>query len=137
MRTVFDTNVLISALLISNSAPAKALKNAENSKIILYSIPILEELSDVLSRPKFNRYIDDKHITGFLARIYRSWREIKIIHTVKACRDPEDDKFLEVAVNGEASTLVTGDKGLVELHPFQGVNIITPTQFLQENKNPE
>jgi len=130
LRTVFDTNVLISALLISNSTSAKALRVCEENGQVLYSIPILEEISAVLSRPKFAPYIEEDQITGFLARIYRSWCEVKILHSVKACRDPKDDKFLDVAINGDACTLITGDKDLLALNPFRGVRIMPPDQYL-------
>ncbi len=50
---------------------------------------------------------------------------------IKECRDPKDDKFLEVAINGNATYIITGDKDLLELHPFRGVDIITATQFLE------
>ena len=126
--------MLISALLITNSTSAKALRFSEENGLVLYSIPILEEISGVLSRPKFTPYIDEDQITGFLARIYRSWCEVKILHSVKACRDPKDDKFLDVAINGDAGTLVTGDKDLLELNPFRGVKIMPPNQYLVENR---
>ncbi len=132
MRFVFDTNVLISALLIQNSAPAKALTLAESNGAVLYSMVVLEEISEVLSRPKFKKYIDQDDIAGFLARIYRSWQEVQIMHTIKACRDPKDDKFLELAVNGEAAMIVTGDRDLLDLHPFNNIQIITPAQYLDD-----
>ncbi|MDB9482837.1 putative toxin-antitoxin system toxin component, PIN family [Dolichospermum circinale CS-537/05] len=50
---------------------------------------------------------------------------------MKECRDPKDDKFLEVAINGNVTHIITGDKDLLELHSFQGVDIITATQFLE------
>ena len=54
---------------------------------------------------------------------------VEIISPVKACRDPKDDKFLEVAVNGEADLIMTGDKDLLALHPFRGMEIITPREY--------
>jgi len=132
MRYVFDTNVLVSALLIAHSLPAQALRKAENTGIILYSRPVLAETVEVLSRPRLARYLDEETIPQFLARIYRSWQEVSIIHTVKAYRDPKDDKFLELALNGEADVLVTGDQDLLALHPYQGLTILAPADFLQE-----
>ena len=49
---------------------------------------------------------------------------------IRACRDPKDDKFLEVAVNVEADFLISGDRDLVDLHPFRGISILTPAEFL-------
>jgi len=130
VRYAFDTNVLISALLISNSKPAQALKKAENSGTILYSIYVLQEIEKVLSRPKFSAYISSEDIIGFMARIVRTWEEVSIIQTVTICRDPEDNKFLELILNGNADTLITGDNDLLVLNPYRGISIITPAMFL-------
>ena len=134
MKAVFDTNVLVSALLISNSTAARALDCAEKDGVVLYSKAILEEISEVISRPKFSRYIDEDDIAGFLARIHRTWKEVRIIHEIKACRDPKDDKFLEAAIGGGATVIVSGDKDLLELNPYQGVEIISPSDFLGDEK---
>lgn len=130
MRCAFDTNVLISALLIAESVPSRALTQAENTGVVLYSLPVLEEIVRVLSRPRLARYLDEDTVIQFLARIKRSWEEVTIIHSVKVCRDPKDDKFLELALNGRADVLVTGDQDLLVLHPYQGIQILTPASFL-------
>ena len=57
-------------------------------------------------------------------------RLVHISHQLQACRDPKDDKFLDVAIHGQAHTIVTGDKDLLALHPFHGVPIVTAAQFL-------
>ena len=54
-----------------------------------------------------------------------------ISRPLQACRDPRDDKFLDVAVHGSADALVTGDADLLALHPFHGVPILTPSHFLE------
>jgi predicted nucleic acid-binding protein len=50
---------------------------------------------------------------------------------VAACRDSSDDKFLELAVSGSATHIITGDSDLLELDPFQGIRIIRPQTFLE------
>lgn len=52
--------------------------------------------------------------------------------SISACRDPDDNRVLECALSGGASCIVTGDADLLTLHPFQGIRIITPRQFLDE-----
>jgi predicted nucleic acid-binding protein len=47
------------------------------------------------------------------------------------CRDPHDDKFLEVAVNGHADLIVSGDGDLLALNPFRNISIVTPAMFVQ------
>jgi putative PIN family toxin of toxin-antitoxin system len=58
---------------------------------------------------------------------------IEPIETISACRDSKDDKFLEVAINGSASCIVSGDEDLLLLNPFRGVPILTPRDFLNRN----
>ena len=56
---------------------------------------------------------------------------VAIAERVTACRDSTDDKFLELAVNGRADLIVTGDRDLLVLNPFRGVAIIEPAAFVQ------
>jgi predicted nucleic acid-binding protein len=55
---------------------------------------------------------------------------VDTIRVIRACRDPDDDKFLEVAVNGKADALITGDTDLLVLDPLEGIPIITPAACL-------
>ncbi len=128
-RSVLDTNVLVSALLMENSIPAVALEKAEAIGAVLYSYATLEEISQVLLRPKFSRYISPQNVEGFLARIHRTWEVVTITHQICVCRDPKDDMFLELAVNGEADTLITGDDDLLALTPYRNIAIVTPATF--------
>ena len=56
---------------------------------------------------------------------------VKITETVAACRDPDDDKFIELAINGRADVIVSGDGDLLALNPFRNIPIVTPAAFLQ------
>jgi predicted nucleic acid-binding protein len=56
---------------------------------------------------------------------------VTILSPVRACRDPRDDKFLEVAVHGRADAIVTGDRDLLDLNPFRGIAILTPAEYLE------
>jgi len=56
---------------------------------------------------------------------------VPIVNRPMGCRDPEDDKFLETAVNGNADCLITGDKDLLIMHPFQGIPVLLPAQGLR------
>lgn len=136
MRIVFDTNVVVSALLLSGSVPAQALSRAEDAGTVLISGEMLAELAGVLSRPKLKPYIDEADIVGTLARIDRSWERVAILHQVAACRDPGDDKVLETAINGRADAIVTGDRDLLVLGPFRGVAILSPAELLDRLPEP-
>ncbi len=58
--------------------------------------------------------------------------KVEIIRKIKACRDPKDNKFLDAAINGQAEVIITGDKDLLILHPYQSIQIITPAQYLNK-----
>ena len=89
-----------------------------------------EELDDVLSRPRFERYVTWQERTTFLRDLFRMAVSVPITETVRVCRDPKDDKILELAVNGRADYIVTGDDDLLVMNPFRGIAIIRPAEFL-------
>jgi putative PIN family toxin of toxin-antitoxin system len=129
-RVVIDTNALISRLLLPASVPAQAVRKAVDEDQLLASDATIMELADVLGRPKFDPYLTIEERQEFLRLFGRIAERIPIVHIVVACRDPKDDKFLELAVNGEAHLIVTGDADLLALHPFRSIDIITPASYL-------
>lgn len=130
-RVVVDNNALISRLLLPASAPGRAVRKAVDTAQLLVSEPALNELADVLSRPKFDRYISVEDRQQFLRLLIRVTEVVPIVYAVQACRDPKDDMFLEVAVNGRADLIVTGDRDLLVLSPFRSIPIITPARYLE------
>ena len=129
-RTVVDTNVMISWLLRPPSVPGPAMRRAVDEGTLLVSEATMSELADVLARPKFDPYVSIEERQQFLLLLGRIVEMVPILHRIRACRDPSADKFLEVAVNGEADFLISGDRDLVDLHPFRGTSILTPAQFV-------
>jgi len=130
MRIIFDTNVLISAALLRRSVSRQAFDRALYDGQILTSIPTLTELRDVLFRSRFDAYLTDADRQEFLAAFVRDAILTVVAEKVTECRDPKDNKFLELALSGEATHLVSGDKDLLVLHPFRGISILTPRDFL-------
>ena len=92
-RYVFDTNVIISALLFNTSVPGQAFIRALEDGTILVSQSLAEELSDVLGRDKFNRYVPREDRERFLESLIRESEVVEITDEVQACRDPKDDGF--------------------------------------------
>jgi uncharacterized protein len=131
VRYVFDTNVIVSALLFENGKPAQALRHALANGEILLSLDLLEELNEVLGRKRFDRYVTSEEREEFLQALVERAVLIEITENVQECRDPKDDKFLELALNGAAQYIISGDRDLLVLHPFHGVSIFTPDEFLQ------
>jgi putative PIN family toxin of toxin-antitoxin system len=126
---VFDTNVFVSALLLPDSKPRHALDLVLREGKILISSAVLAELYEVLSRKRFRRYVDEEDVRLFLAALTREGHWVDVDVQIKASRDPRDDKFLELAVAGRATHIVTGDADLLVLNPFQGVQILPPHAF--------
>ncbi|WP_069790880.1 putative toxin-antitoxin system toxin component, PIN family (plasmid) [Cyanobacterium sp. IPPAS B-1200] len=129
IRLVLDTNILISSILSPNSIPAQVLNWGENTGIILYSTDTLMELLSVLSRKKFAKYIEPKEINELSERIKINWHCVPIIQRVNLCRDEKDNKFIDLALNGRASHLITGDNDLLVLNPIQDISILKPRNF--------
>ncbi|HEV2103612.1 MAG TPA: putative toxin-antitoxin system toxin component, PIN family [Candidatus Acidoferrum sp.] len=127
---MFDTNVLVSALLLPNSKPRQALDLAMKQGKLLLSFTALAELCEVLSRKRFRRYVDEEDIRTFVAALTREAEWVDVDMQITACRDPKDDKFLELAVSGKATHVVSGDSDLLALNPFQGIIIVTPHALL-------
>jgi putative PIN family toxin of toxin-antitoxin system len=131
LRGVFDNNVLVSAALLGG-VPRKAFDKILDNGIVLVSVPVLLELADVLNREKFNKYVTHDERMRFMVSFLKVAELIEISETIIACRDPKDDKLLELAVCGDADFLVTGDKDLLVLNPFRRIEIITPREFLEK-----
>ncbi|MEC4817025.1 MAG: putative toxin-antitoxin system toxin component, PIN family [Scytonema sp. PMC 1069.18] len=132
LRVVFDTNVLVSRLLAAKeSPPAQAVRLVmEGTAVHLFSEATFQELGDVLSRPKFDSYLSREKRLHFLFEMRELSEFVTINRTFSICRDPRDNKFLDLAVCGNADYLITGDEDLLELHPFEGVSILSPASFL-------
>jgi putative PIN family toxin of toxin-antitoxin system len=130
LPVVVDTNVLVSSALFPASAPGKVFDRVQLIDTILFSEATFKELQAVLNRPKFTRYLDGARRDRFLTHLRASGSFVNVRQMVQICRDPKDDKFLDVAVNGGAELIVTGDNDLLVLHPFEGVEIVTPAAYL-------
>lgn len=129
-RWVLDTHALISRLLLPTGVAARAVDHALARGVVLVSEETMNELAEVISRPKFDRYLSVAERVQFLRLLGGVARMVNITHRVAACRDPKDDRFLHVALNGEAEAIVTGDRDLLVLHPFHGISILSPADFI-------
>ena len=130
-RIVFDTNVLVSALMFPRSVPRQAFNLAYSTGKILASTATTLELEEVLSRKKFEKYFSMEERIQFVARFFADAEIIEIKEKITACRDRKDDKFLELAVNGKADYIITGDQDLLLLQPFQNIVIISVSDYLK------
>jgi len=130
-RVVVDTNVLVSRLLLPRSTAARAVRHIIEEELLLVSEASLDELADVLSRNKFDAYVSVEDRQAFFRLLVRIAEIVPISTSIQACRDPKDDKFLELAISGEASWIVTGDQDLLVLNPFRDIHVAAPSEFLE------
>lgn len=113
-RVVLDTNVLISGAFSTSSKPPLALENAINNGQLLASTATVRELMEKLRSAKFDRYVSRERRDALLLRLAPLVEIMEVVQRIQASRDPKGDKFLDVAVNGRADVLVTGDRDLLD-----------------------
>lgn len=130
-RIVVDTSVLISAAISPQGSPRRALVYAARSGTLLSSEATLEEFASLLRRAKFDPYLSRKHREAFVAWYSLQTVPVEVTERIRACRDPKDDKFLELALSGAADVMISSDKDLTTLHPFRGIPILKPAAFLE------
>ena len=97
---------------------------------MLISAATKTELDEVIHRQKIDKYLSEEERIEFLTTFVHEVELVNVVETVTDCRDPRDNKFLELAVSGRATHIVTGDSDILVLHPFRGVAIVSPSQFL-------
>ena len=130
MRVVVDTNVWISRLLLSNSVSARAVDKALAQFEVVVSEASVEELADVLSREKFDRYVSLQDREEFLRRLLQVTTMVSVLSEITDCRDPKDNRFLALALDSESDCVVSGDDHLLALNPWRGIRIVSPRAFL-------
>jgi putative PIN family toxin of toxin-antitoxin system len=128
MRVVFDTNILVSALVFAGGrGEAALLKAVEGHDQLLISKSIIDELLGVLAR-KFSRDREQlARVAVFLAGVTELVQPDEQIHVLS---DEPDNRVLECAVSGNADVIVTGDREFLALDSFQGVRIVTLKDYL-------
>jgi hypothetical protein len=131
-RYVIDTGVIVSALLQPKSIPRQSFDLAFDLGQVMASEATLNELSQVLRRTKFDRYLTMQERLQFLATFARDVTITDVKLTFNDCRDPKDNKFLELAISSNTTCIISGDNDLLILHPFRGVKILTPQLFLKQ-----
>lgn len=134
-QIVIDTNVFISAALSPKGKAYQAIAKANNSFVIVQSQETYQELTERIYKNKFDKYISNQDRQEFLSVIKSNSQFIEVTTQITACRDPDDNKFLELALDADAEFLLTGDKDLLALKSLAEYQklIISPSQFLELN----
>jgi len=130
MRLVVDTNVFVSAALKEGSWPAHTIRWVFKYDGLLKSAATEQELFAVLQRPRFADKIAPIFLQEVRAMLMMA-ELVTIAERMALCRDPADDKFIELAVNGNADLIVTGDADLLALDTMRDIPIVTPAAFVK------
>ena len=130
LKLVIDTNILISAALSPQGAPAKLVQVALAHHRLVFSQATLDELRTRLYRPKFDRYISLEARERLLHDFNASAHWVDIGDPAVYCRDRDDDKFIETALKAQANYLISGDNDLLEVAALPDLQIISVQQAL-------
>lgn len=131
MKAVVDTNVFISSFLNPKGTPRKVISLWKTGELIIcLSAEILEEYIEVLIRMG----LKDEPETGELLELFRKRINIDFVAIDQDIKliasDPDDDKFIECAVNAGAEVIITGDRHLKDLKQYKGIDILSPAEFI-------
>jgi putative PIN family toxin of toxin-antitoxin system len=133
MRATVDTNILVRAVIKPAGTVAPVLAHVRDQRYTLvYSDQLKVELAGVLRRPRIRirHRLLESDIEDVIALIVRNGELVAPEQTVTACRDPKDNMVLEAALAGKVDVIVSGDDDLLVLHPFEGIPIVRPREFL-------
>ena len=130
LRVVFDTNIVVSAVLYEKSLPALLVSLGLEDKVRFFVSPaLLNEYEAVLKRPRFK--LGQRQITQLMGKINRKasivipTKRLKVLKT-----DEPDNRILECAIKAKADFIITGNKRHFPFEEFKGSKIVTPREFI-------
>ena len=131
-RLVLDTNVFVSAILFGGK-PGRIISAIQGGKgRLLLSAPVLKEYVRVLAYPKFELSPADIRRLVQDELIPRS-EPVRVSTKVRVIReDPSDDKFLELAIDGKADFIISGDRHILALKTYCGISILSVDEGLSD-----
>ena len=129
-RVVIDTGVIVSALIKKEGISRIAFLTAIEVCVPLIAVDTLIELEEVLSRPKFNRFFSSEDQVSIIASIIDRGQLIEVNSSVELCRDSTDNKFINLALDGKADVILSGDPDLLSLNSISNILVLNPSDFL-------
>lgn len=131
---VVDASTFVSATFNSHGVPAQAVQRALRDDRVAISARVMTELLDVLHRPGLARFLKPELRSELLGQLVTLGIPFEPTERVTECRDPKDDKYLELALASGADTIVSSDGDLLVLHPWRDVRILRPAEYLAADR---
>lgn len=132
IRIIVDTNLWISFIISKNFSGLDTLITS-GKVTILFSRELIEELAVTIKKPKLKKYFHENALTEMLA-VFEPYSElVTVTSTLKMCRDPKDNFLLELAKDGLADFLLTGDNDLLEIKNVGKTAIVKMAEFILQN----
>lgn len=127
MRIVVDTNVVISGAFFGGP-PRKVIESIVSKKIEAYATPeIIDEYNEIVEEMIRRK---QGHLQKDIMSYFTAWLKIiEPVAKVEVCRDPDDDKFISCAIDAKAIYIISGDKDLLDIKEYDGIEIITAADF--------
>jgi len=129
-KYICDTNILLSSLISSSSPPAQTIDFIKDNALFSFSKETFSEFEEVLKRPKFDKFLSKEKRLNFINEVFELSVFYEVLVKTDICRDPKDNKFLDVAVVSHAEFLITGDEDLLILERIENTFILTPRNFV-------
>jgi len=127
---VFDASSLVGAAIGADSVPRRAVQKARMQDRFCMSRAVFDEIVEVLHRPRLARFVDPALRDDLLDLLIPGAAWFEPAERITDCRDTKDNKYLELALAASASTIVSSDGDLLALHPWRGVRLLKPAEYL-------
>lgn len=133
LKVILDINIWISFAIGKSDFVSQvyAVIFRDNVQLIICN-SLMEELSSSLHKPKLQKYLNHEKANKILSLLERTASFIEVSSDISLCRDVKDDYLLALARDGKADFLITGDKDLLVLNPFEATQIVTLNEFLAQ-----
>lgn len=129
-KIILDTNLWISFLISRKFTQIDQLIDSKKVTLI-FSDELIGEFVEVVSRPKFEKYLSKNDIEKILNYFDQYGKLIKVKSTVKICRDEKDNFLLNLSIDSKADYLITGDNDLLILDKIERTRIMNFTEFIK------
>lgn len=130
---VIDSNVLISAGLLPQSSLARVLTVVAGRFVIAQNEATWNEIRSRIEREKFDRYFGENGRLIYLSKLAQLVHFFDALASERVSRDPDDDKFVSLALDAGARIIISGDRDLTTIRRHKGIEIMSPAQFLRRS----